>query len=138
MPRPGELCILRRLKKDKISEEANADCTIVPLARFRLQLPDKVAREPGLLASLPAEAQKAAVELVQQLLVANTTFDAGETARRRKDTPSQVTTTGERSIQEGDVLVQARKRLTADDIYLLEQMYSLNCTRVDQRTSSQE
>lgn len=138
VPRSGEACVVRRVKKT-VGEESLADCPVVPLARYRLRLAETLAQDPGSLVTLPERAQKASVELVQQLLVANTVFDAAETARRANGAakaaePARLTVAREerpkdRLIREGETLVPAGKRMTADDIQLLEQMYAVRCAK---------
>ncbi|MBW2737163.1 MAG: hypothetical protein JRH20_32685 [Deltaproteobacteria bacterium] len=122
-----EPCILR--SKAKAKEEMLKRCPILPLARLRLDLPLRAGRTIGLLAKMPDNTQKAMIELVQQLLVPNTTFDVAETKRRREKAAAAAKPE-ERFYRKGEVVFPPKRGLTRVDRHTLKRMFSLRCTPV--------
>jgi hypothetical protein len=128
-PLHTEPCTLRTRRRGKPDEETFMDCPIVPLIRHRLLVAKHNSRYAKALKGLAPPAQQAVVELVQALLVANTRYDAAETERRRRAAEARVKPK-DRTFRKGDVVVPARKKLTPEDIYILDKMYSRVCQDV--------
>lgn len=121
-------CVLRQVKGPKAGK-LHARCPTVPLARLRLDLPLRAGRYISLLAKMPDPAQRAVIELVQQLLAVNTTFDKAETERRQAKAAAAAT--GEaRFYRKGDIVFPAGQGMTRVDRHTLQRMYSRRCVPV--------
>jgi 7TM-HD extracellular len=102
-------------------------CPILPMARLRFELPRRTVNYVGdAVDQLPDKAGKAVVDLVQRLLKPNTTYDAGETLRRRTEAETKAKANKHFFIK-GEIVLHENQVMTLEDHLVLKQMFAEKC-----------
>jgi membrane-associated HD superfamily phosphohydrolase len=138
--RESEPCTIQRAPaekgetkgKDKASARAKTHdtCPILPLAKLKVELPRRAVHYLGdTVDKLPSDARRAAIELVQLLLQANTTYDPAETMRLREKARAGARVT-DRFYRKGEIVLSEGEHMTEEDRHVLQQMFSVRCMPV--------